>query len=208
MCVSDVFGVGALIYYLLARKPPFGSDTLVDAVLRARQGRCVLPSEIFGPEAVPRELERIAIKAMARHRDDRYWSIAELADDLVRFLRGGGAFPRITFVAGATIVSEGDAGHEAYLIVSGACDVTKRVGGGDQVVRRMGPGDTFGETALLTGEPRSATVIAVEDTVVDMVTEQSLAHEIEAMKPWMAAFVRTLATRFREIDAARHGGDG
>ncbi|MGD0945010.1 MAG: cyclic nucleotide-binding domain-containing protein, partial [Acidimicrobiales bacterium] len=61
--------------------------------------------------------------------------------------------------AGETVVEEGMAGDRFYLIESGVAEVTK----GGLVVNRLGPGDSFGEIALLRDVPRQATVRAVED---------------------------------------------
>lgn len=62
-----------------------------------------------------------------------------------------------SFAPGERIVKEGDPGDEFYLIVDGDVDVD--VGG--TVVKRLGPGDYFGEIALLYQTPRTATVTAV-----------------------------------------------
>ncbi|MEO1352121.1 MAG: cyclic nucleotide-binding domain-containing protein, partial [Cyanobacteria bacterium J06635_15] len=51
---------------------------------------------------------------------------------------------------------EGDPGNAMFLIVEGEAEIFK----GQQLMARLGPGEMFGEMALLTGEDRSATVIA------------------------------------------------
>jgi small-conductance mechanosensitive channel len=70
--------------------------------------------------------------------------------------------PRL-FGAGERIIEEGAAGQTFYLVASGMVAVTTRRG---VEVTRLVRGQYFGEMSLLTGEPRSATVVAVEDSVL------------------------------------------
>jgi putative ABC transport system ATP-binding protein len=63
------------------------------------------------------------------------------------------------FVAGDTIIREGETGEEFFLISDGEVEVIRA----DREVARLGPGDFFGEVALISGEPRNATVVAVGD---------------------------------------------
>jgi CRP-like cAMP-binding protein len=115
----------------------------------------------------------------------------------VRFSRGGGEFPTRIYEEGAVITQEGSPGDEAFFIVSGSCEVEIQ----GRRVREMGPGDAFGEMAILSPGPRTATVRALTDVVVEVVNGAALAQELSTMKPWMSMFVRTLADRFRERDA-------
>jgi CRP-like cAMP-binding protein len=62
----------------------------------------------------------------------------------------------INYAAGKVMVEEGDNGGRFFLIVSGTAVVTRR----GRRVRRLGPGDSFGDIALIDGGPRSATVTA------------------------------------------------
>lgn len=71
----------------------------------------------------------------------------------------GALEPVSTFPAGETVISQGEAGDRYYLIVSGAARVTRD--GCDVAI--LGPGQGFGEIALLRDVPRTATVRAVDD---------------------------------------------
>jgi len=66
---------------------------------------------------------------------------------------------RVSVPAGTDVFHEGDAGDDFYVVASGTVAVVH----GGQEVRRLGPGDAFGEIALLRAVPRTATVRAVED---------------------------------------------
>ena len=68
------------------------------------------------------------------------------------------ALQPVTVAAGETVCREGDVGDRFYLIESGVAEVTAA----GQTVNRLGPGDCFGEIALLRDVPRQATVRAVE----------------------------------------------
>jgi putative ABC transport system ATP-binding protein len=63
------------------------------------------------------------------------------------------------FAAGETVIREGESGEEFFLISEGEVDVIRT----EHEVARLGPGDFFGEVALISGEPRNATVVAVSD---------------------------------------------
>ena len=71
------------------------------------------------------------------------------------------SFEPESFGFGASIVEEGEAGDALYVILSGEARVLKRTeDGGEVSVEMLGPGDVFGEMALLDGIPRTATVRA------------------------------------------------
>jgi serine/threonine-protein kinase len=196
---SDIFSVGAMIYEILTGRPPYRGESHGETIELARTATFTPPSAVVGGARVPPELERIVLKAMARHRSDRYPDIAALKADLLRFMRGGAEFPQTTFKRGAVIMREGEPGKSAYIIVSGRAEVRKQMGGQMQVLKTLGAGEVFGEMAVLTEGPRTATVVAIEDTTVLVVTADVLQQELVLMKPWLARLVQALAERLRDL---------
>ena len=65
--------------------------------------------------------------------------------------------------AGKTLVTEGDPGREFMIIASGTATVRRN----GRKVASLGPGDFFGELAVLAGVPRTATVVADTDMTVE-----------------------------------------
>lgn len=201
---TDVFGLGGVLFEILTGAAPNEGK----AVLATARGQNTLN---FAPRALwerlPPELCRIAGKALAPKPDARYQSVAELRQDLERFLKGGGWFDTLTVAAGDTIVREGDTGSSAYIIQSGSCDVWKNFAGEPRLIRRLGPGDVFGETVVFAGGQRTASIVAAEETTLKVITGDALNRELD-QNPILAAFVRSLATLFREADAALSGRGG
>lgn len=68
------------------------------------------------------------------------------------------------YPAGTRIIRQGDPGDKFYMIRDGKLVVRRDPG--DQLIAEIGPGDFFGEAALMTGEPRNAHVDAVDEVVV------------------------------------------
>jgi serine/threonine-protein kinase len=63
----------------------------------------------------------------------------------------------------------------------------------------MGPGDVFGETAVFAERPRSASVKALTDVVLVVVTREVLSSAL-GLNSWMGGFIKALAGRFLEND--------
>jgi WD40 repeat protein len=82
---TDVYSLGATLYELVTRRAAFNGDTPVDVLLQVLEREPVRPRRL--EPALPRDLETIVLKAMAKRPADRYPTAAALADDLRRFLR-------------------------------------------------------------------------------------------------------------------------
>ena len=70
-----------------------------------------------------------------------------------------GGMQEVAYPRGTTIIQQGDPGDAFYLLIDGAVNVDRDGAHVDD----MGAGASFGEVALISGEPRNATVVAAED---------------------------------------------
>jgi len=196
---SDVFALGATLYQILTGHAPYDDEDEEVELAKARVASFLPPEQFTTAARLPRGLCRIASKAMAPDPAARYQTVAELKDELVAQLRGVVDLPRHTFATGDLVVREGEPGDAAYIIERGSCRVFKTVDGKEVELRRMGPGEVFGETAILSDTPRTASVQALESLTVQVVTREELEEGVGA-NTGLGLFVRTLAERFREVD--------
>ncbi len=203
---TDVFGMGAILYEILTQIPPYYAQNLGDLVLMAQGANWRPPQALCGPDLLlPAALCVVCERALQARREDRYQSVLELKAAIEDFLVGGLSFPSRSFQIGDCIVNEGEVGDTAYIIQRGYCRVFKYIGGEMRALADLGPGDVFGETAVFADTPRMATIQAVSDVVVQVVSKDVFTKDLGVASS-MGAFVKALATRFvntdRELRAA------
>ncbi|MEP7050915.1 MAG: protein kinase [Pseudomonadota bacterium] len=196
---TDVYALGATLYEILTGTPPRSLHEVRAMLAGGGTAAILSPDEVVGPGIVPPELSRIALKALAQEPGERYATVNELKADIERFQRGTWHLPNRRFGPGSAIVTEGDLGETAYIIVSGRCEAYRVEAGVEVSLREMGPGEVFGETAVLSRKPRTASVRAVTEVVLLEVTAEILSNAL-GLGSWMGSFVRALAERFREAD--------
>jgi NADH dehydrogenase len=96
------------------------------------------------------------------------------------------------FEPGQVVFREGDRGDWLYILTGGEVEVVKGVPGrGEQPLRRLGAGECFGEIALISDRPRSATVRAVSATSVLAVDREAFQAMFATLPP-LRGFVETL----------------
>lgn len=105
----------------------------------------------------------------------------------------------ISVNSGKVLTAEGTPGREFFLVTNGMAECT--IGGVHAA--RFGPGDFFGELALLDGGPRTATVTAATDMEVVVLDAREFASLLAASPTISAKVMATLARRLRAADAAR-----
>jgi serine/threonine-protein kinase len=196
---SDVFGVGALLFEVLAGHGPFGPGTGPQIVERSARGDVLPIDEACERIPVAKRIRAIAERATQPEPAKRYKNITELQEAMRAFLHGGLHLPRKTFAAGEIIFREGDKGDAAYMIVEGRCRAFRTSGEVEETLAVMEPGDAFGEMALILFEPRAATVVALEDATV-LVLDQATMNEGLGLSGWTGALVRALAQRFLDLE--------
>jgi serine/threonine-protein kinase len=194
---TDVFGLGGVLYSILTGRAPFDADSMEQTLAKARTGKVRLSGR--DPLREPPALCRIVEKAMARRPKDRYGSVLEMKRDLEIFVKGGYQLPTRVYAANTPIIIERERGDEVFIIEKGTCRVSKAIGGTERVLREMGPGGVFGETAALAGGVRTATVTAVDEVTVRVVSKKIL-DEYLGPDTWIGALVVALAQRFRAAD--------
>lgn len=98
---------------------------------------------------------------------------------------------------GTVIFSEGERGYSAFLIERGEVEISVIRNGQAVKLASRGPGEVFGEMAIIDDQPRSATVTAVRPCQLLMITREQLAHRIEQTDPVLRMCLRVILQRFR-----------
>jgi len=107
---------------------------------------------------------------------------------------------------GEVVVGEGEQATEMYVVVGGELEVVKRApSNGDVRVALFGPGDWFGEMAIVDVQPRSATVRAVAPTLLLKITADEVNRllyrkDLKAYAIFITNIARELSRRLRVVD--------
>jgi NTE family protein/lysophospholipid hydrolase len=106
----------------------------------------------------------------------------------------------VSVAAGEVIFRQGDAGDGLYLVVSGRLRISVAAGGGERVLYDLGRDAVVGEIALLSGQPRSATVRAVRDSDLLLLRVSSFRSLVERIPALLVEMTRLLVDRLLTVD--------
>jgi CRP/FNR family cyclic AMP-dependent transcriptional regulator len=106
----------------------------------------------------------------------------------------------VNFKAGDTIISEGDEGRTAFLIVNGSVEVSIGHGSNAKTVGNFNAGDGFGEMSLIEPGKRTATVKASADTECIETSYEEFVAKIEDNPKAALEFMKTLVRRLRHMN--------
>ena len=105
------------------------------------------------------------------------------------------------FSKGEVIFSQGDKGDLAYLIQSGAIEISRLSHDKKSVFGTLSTGQIFGEMALISDQPRTATATAVEDSLCFAVPTQVFDAELEKSSALMRSLLRSFINHVRNMMA-------
>ena len=108
---------------------------------------------------------------------------------------------RNSYAAGVTVIRMGELGSTLHVIRQGRMNVVREVEGGEPLVlATLGPGEFFGELSLFDRGPRSATVIAAEDTETLSLGRSDILDIMNRYPEVGLAFLNSLSERLRTAD--------
>ncbi len=102
---------------------------------------------------------------------------------------------------GTVIFREGDTGKTMYIIQSGKVRIFKQIGDVDKTLAVLGPGEFFGEMAILDDKPRSASAEVIEDAKMLEVDEGTFEAMIKSNPEIAYRIIKKLSQRLRETNA-------
>jgi CRP/FNR family transcriptional regulator, cyclic AMP receptor protein len=100
--------------------------------------------------------------------------------------------------AGDIVFTEGDPGDAMYVVIQGLVQVYRDTTSGRLVLAKIRPGEFFGEMALIGNTPRTATAVALSDTVLAAYRGEELETLLATRPEVGARMIRHLVARLKD----------
>ena len=108
---------------------------------------------------------------------------------------------RRRFARGEVVFHEADPADTVHLVVEGRFAARRSTPAGDTVTFSIvGPGDTFGEMAIIDDAPRSLTAVAAEESVIASIDSKTFLFLVHETPTFAIQVMRSLASRIRQLD--------
>jgi CRP/FNR family cyclic AMP-dependent transcriptional regulator len=102
------------------------------------------------------------------------------------------------FGPGDIVIKEGTKGTSAFIVLSGAVEVLKRSGNKDILVATLGEGQVFGEMGLIEDRPRSATVKAITELRLRVISREGFNELLQKKPSVLIPIIKSLFERLRQ----------
>ncbi len=112
------------------------------------------------------------------------------------FQRFGKEFPQ-----GTVLFREGEPGKEMFVLQSGKVAISKRVRDVEKILALLGPGEFFGEMAIISNRPRNASATVSEDARLLVIDPKTFEGMIRGNSEISVRMIKKLAERLNEADA-------
>jgi len=205
-------GTYAARYWLTDLSKPDPTDSLIRTRVYVALHRANIPLAVPSQSIVISEEDSRRNQLQNREMEQRLAALREI--ELFRALTDeereemAARLIAAPFLCGEAITQQGAEAHWLYIMTEGEADVRVSVDGASVKVGSLQGGDYFGEMGLMTGEPRSATVVAQTDVKCYRLGKDAF-KDILRRRPEMAEEISaTLARRRVGLDAAREEASG
>ncbi len=108
---------------------------------------------------------------------------------------------RESYAAGEFIFLERDQDSHFYIIEEGSVEICTSQDGNYIRIAEFGPGESFGEFAMLTREARSASARAMTNVELVKVTEEGFQELLAQLPDWASSMLKSFAARLRTMTA-------
>ena len=105
------------------------------------------------------------------------------------------------FSKGTVLFREGEPGKEMFVLQSGKVAISKRVRELEKVLATLGPGEFFGEMAIISNKPRNATAVVEENARLLVIDPKTFEGMIRGNAEIAVRMIKKLAERLSESDA-------